>query len=133
MYFLPTLIVQQTLPGRIHQPGSVCLPHLGEPSLTSAFYYILINLMLFVRGTFRLYLYPLSVTKSQSGTKMWLNLEHRNKKPSDIPLGKWNVLGEKLETGKRPKSVLGMRYGKSRVVRPKCAFPWTGIILRIQR
>ena len=25
-----TLIVQQTLPGRIHHPGSVCLRHLGE-------------------------------------------------------------------------------------------------------
>jgi len=30
MYIPPNLIVQQTLSGRIHPPGSVCLRHLGE-------------------------------------------------------------------------------------------------------
>ena len=29
---LPTLIVHQTSPGRIHQRGSLCLRHLGERS-----------------------------------------------------------------------------------------------------
>ena len=30
MYILPELIIQETLPGRIHQPGSVVLRHSGE-------------------------------------------------------------------------------------------------------
>ena len=36
-YISPTLIVQQTLPARIHHPGSVCLRHLGELSSTISF------------------------------------------------------------------------------------------------
>jgi hypothetical protein len=66
MYIGPTFIVQQTRAGRIHQPGSVCLRHLGELSLTLAFCYILINSVLFVGGTFWPYLYPLSVTSDPS-------------------------------------------------------------------
>jgi 8-oxo-dGTP diphosphatase len=31
---------------------------------------------------------------------------HRNKKLSDIPPGKWNVLGEKLETGETPEECI---------------------------
>jgi hypothetical protein len=30
MYILPELIIQETLPSSIHQPGSVSLRHLGE-------------------------------------------------------------------------------------------------------
>src|SRR5688500_15810874 len=30
MYMYSNFIVQQTLPGRIHPPGSICLRHLGE-------------------------------------------------------------------------------------------------------
>src|SRR5687768_7404557 len=37
MYSWPRLIVQQTLPLRIHHPGSVCLRHLGELSPTISF------------------------------------------------------------------------------------------------
>jgi hypothetical protein len=99
MYIRPTFIVQQTLPSRIHPPGSVCIRHLGELSLTLAFCSVLINSMLFVIGMFKPYFSPLSVKKSQSRTKMWLNLEHCNKNANDIHEGNWEGLGGQFEAG----------------------------------